>query len=172
VPNEFAWGTTGIANSEYTLINSGADNEVIATGYSTTVGNAAYGVTTPYIGSINGPVRVGIFAGNSLNTGRVTAGATYYGIMEMGGNLFERPVTVGNSTGRAFTGTHGNGLLDATGNADASTWPGINAIGSGLRGGYWGHDVSYVPVSSRGIASEAVSNRRDDCGGRGVRSMP
>ncbi|MCX6162350.1 MAG: SUMF1/EgtB/PvdO family nonheme iron enzyme [Ignavibacteriae bacterium] len=171
VPNEFAWGTTGIANSEYTLINSGADNEVIATGYSTTVGNAAYDVTTPYIGSINGPVRVGIFAGNSLNTGRVTAGATYYGIMEMSGNLWERPVTVGNSTGRAFTGTHGNGLLDATGNANVSTWPAMNALGAGIRGGCWGGS-SALQVSSRNNATGIYNGPDLNIGGRGVRSMP
>ena len=40
------------------------------------------------IGSIDGPLRVGIFAANSLNTGRITAGASYYGIMELSGNLW------------------------------------------------------------------------------------
>ncbi|MCX6161979.1 MAG: SUMF1/EgtB/PvdO family nonheme iron enzyme, partial [Ignavibacteriae bacterium] len=83
VTNEFAWGTTGIASSQYTLNNNGANNENITNNYSTTVGNAA---TWNTIGTgIYGPVRVGIFAGNGLNTGRVSSGATYYGIMEMSG---------------------------------------------------------------------------------------
>ncbi len=172
VPNEYAWGTTGIASSAYTLSNSGLANENIATNYSTTVGNAATAYTTPYGGSINGPVRVGIFAGNGLNTGRVTAGATYYGIMEMTGNLYERSVTVGNPTGRGFTGTNGNGLLDVSGNADASNWPGINAVGSGFRGGSWGPDGTYLQVSDRGRAADTYGGRGNICGGRGVRGAP
>ena len=95
VANEYAWGTTGIAGSVYTISNSGASNEVIATNYSVTVGNALYSTTGT---TINGPARVGIFAGTSGNTGRVTAGATYYGIMEMSDNVCEHPVTVGNAT--------------------------------------------------------------------------
>ena len=172
VPDEYAWGTTGIASSEYTLSNSGLTNENIATNYSTSLGNAASGYTTGV--SINGPVRVGIFAGNGLNTGRVTSGATYYGIMEMTGNLLERPVTVGNSTGRGFTGSNGNGLLDFIGNADASNWPGTTAIGAGFRGGQWGTVTDYLRVSDRRFAAEtnASSFRYSTSGGRGVRSAP
>jgi formylglycine-generating enzyme required for sulfatase activity len=85
VPNEYAWGNTLIASSIYTLSNSGANNENIATNYSTSLGNAAYSLTNS---SFNVPMRVGIFAGNVLNSGRVTSGATYYGIMEMSGNLW------------------------------------------------------------------------------------
>jgi len=170
VPNEYAWGTTGIASSPYTLSNSGLTNENIATNYSTTVGNAA---TWNTIGTgINGPVRVGIFAGNGLNTGRVTSGATYYGIMEMTGNLYERSVTVGNPTGRGFTGTNGNGLLDVIGNADASNWPGINAVGAGFGGGYWGNSATHLRVSVRYYAAYAISSRGDIFGGRGVRGAP
>ena len=170
VPNEYAWGTTGIAISAYTLSNSGLANENIATNYSTTVGNAATWTT---IGTgIYGPVRVGIFAGNGLNTGRVTSGATYYGIMEMTGNLEERPVTVGNPTGRGFTGTNGNGLLDVSGNADASNWPGITAVGAGFRGGYWSTYGTYLRVSDRYFAADADGDRYYFFGGRGVRVAP
>ncbi len=169
VANEYAWGTTGIAGSAYTLSNSGANNEVIATNYSTTVGNAAYLPTIP-AASINGPLRVGIFAGTSGNTGRITAGAAYYGIMEMSGNLWERSVTVGNAAGRLFTSTNGNGLLNATGNADVTTWPGTSITGSGFRGGVWNNNNTYLPVSCRYQASGAYDTRLSYCGGRGVRS--
>ncbi|MCX6160050.1 MAG: hypothetical protein NTV87_01765, partial [Ignavibacteriae bacterium] len=167
VPNEFAWGTTGIASSPYTLSNSGLTNENIAANYSTSLGNAAYYLTTPFSGSINGPVRVGIFAGN---TGRVTSGATYYGIMEMTGNLFERMVIVGNPAGRGFTGTNGNGLLTATGDADALFWPGVSALGSGTGRGDWTGNGPDCRVSGR---SASFSNDRDPSfGGRGVRIAP
>ena len=170
VANEYAWGTSGIASSPYTLTYSGASSEYISTNYSTTLGNALYSST---ISSINGPVRVGIFAGNVNNTNRVTSGSTYYGIMEMSGNVWEREVTVGNPEGRAFTGSNGNGLLDATGNANVLLWPGTNAAGSGLRGGIWGDVNTYLQLSNRRRASYSTgSDRLYDYGGRGVRLAP
>jgi len=171
--NEYAWGTNGIAFNPYTLSNGGTINEAIASNYSLTDGNAAYILTTPLNGSINGPVRGGIFAGTSGNTGRVTAGATYYGIMEMSGNLRERPVSLGNLTGRAFTGTHGNGTLLETGNADASNWPDTNASGAGFRGGAWsGSTAALLAISNRNNASNTADNRSTVYGGRGVRLAP
>jgi hypothetical protein len=172
VANEYAWGTTGIAGSTYTLINNGANDETIATNYSTTVGNAAYTLTTPFQGSINGPLRVGIFAGSPDNAGRVTSGATYYGIMEMSGNLRERPVSVGSPTGRLFTGVHGNGSLDAAGNADALNWPGTDAIGTGFRGANWNLAAPLLRVSDRTNATNTANNRSITYGGRGVRLAP
>jgi hypothetical protein len=172
VPNEYVWGTTGITSSPYSLSNSGATNENIAMNYSTTLGNAAYVLTIPLYGSINGPLRVGIFAGNIGNTGRVTAGATYYGIMEMGGNLCEHFVTLGNPAGRLFTGKHGNGLLNTYGNADVTNWPGANAYGAGFDGGYWYTDAFWLRVSDRYGAASTDANRWNSDGGRGGRTAP
>jgi len=171
VPNEYAWGNTLIASLLYSLSNSGANNENIAANYSTSLGNTAVYNTVGNVGGINGPVRVGIFAGNGLNTGRVSAGATYYGIMEMTGNLYERHVTVGNPTGRAFTGSNGNGLLDADGNANASFWPGINALGTGLRGCSWDYFATSLRVSDRDLAASTNITRYHLYGGRGVRAV-
>ncbi|MCX6165082.1 MAG: hypothetical protein NTU73_09555 [Ignavibacteriae bacterium] len=172
VPNEYAWGTTEVSSSPYSLINSGANNENIATNYSATFGNAAYNLTTPYNGSINGPVRVGIFAGNSGNTGRVTSGATYFGAMEMSGNLLEHFVTVGNPPGRGFTGKHGNGLLDNSGYANVTDWQGSSSYGAGFRGGYWYYYAWYLRVSERSGAAGTDANRYDSDGGRGGRTAP
>lgn len=167
VPNEYAWGNTNLATSAYTISNSGASNEVIATNYDLTYGNAAWGTT------YNQPIRVGIFAGTSGNTGRITAGATYYGIMEMSGNTMERTVTVGNTTGRAFTGTHGDGNLNATGDANASAWPGTDAVGAGSRGGTFQESIStYLRVSNRYYASFSYGVRHSYHCGRGVRNAP
>jgi hypothetical protein len=166
VANEYAWGTAGVAGSLYTLSNSGTNNEEIATNYSTSDGNSLYAATN----GIGGPVRVGIFAGTGGNTGRVTAGATYYGIMEMNGNLWERPVTVGNASGRAFTGAHGNGALAADGNIDAPYWPGYDAIGAGLRGCSYNNDASSLRLSDRYLATIPHNNRYYAFGGRGVRT--
>lgn len=168
VANEYAWGTTGIASSYYEVINSGATDEVITTNYSTTLGNAQYSFTNPFH-PLAVPARVGIFADNSNNTGRVTAGATYYGIMEMSGNLVELCVTVSNAAGRSFTGNHGNGLLDATGNPDPTMWPGT----CGGRGGNTVDMSNSIRVSDRAFAAASYStNRSSNVGGRGVRTAP
>lgn len=169
VANEFAWGTIGIASSAYTLSNANNINETIASNYSTTLGNAFYSNT---VGTIAGPGRVGVFSGVSGNTGRVTAGATYYGCMEMSGNLFERTVTLGNSTGRSFNGTHGDGKLNNNGDANCSTWPGTDAIGSGFKGGKYNGSSNLLRVSDRTDAATPWTTTTGHYGGRGIRTAP
>lgn len=156
VPNEFAWGSTSIVNAT-SYINSGANNEVAS--------NLASGANCA--GNWYGPIRVGSFA--SAASSRQSAGATYYGITDMTGNMEETTITVGNATGRAFTGTHGNGLLSTIGNGDQTTWTG--SVGNGWRGGtYWSGNLQ---VSNRYYSVYDYGNNRNYIsGGRGVRTMP
>jgi formylglycine-generating enzyme required for sulfatase activity len=133
------------------------------------LGNSNHSSTS---GTVTGPLRGGLYAANASNTGRVTAGATYYGIMEMSGNLWERVITVGNATGRAFTGLHGDGGLDASGNANASYWPATDCVGAGFRGGDWTNGVTSMRVSDRNAAMYSVLYRDYHVGGRGVRTAP
>ncbi len=175
VANEYAWGTANVAGSAYTLDNAGAANEGIATNYSTTAGNASSSTTD---GAIDGPLRVGIFASHGSNTGRITSGASYYGIMELSGNLWERPVTIGNATGRAFTGVHGDGVLSANGHANQTAWPGLSsgqvtgATGSGFRGGDWNDIATIMRASFRSRAALTSTGRDGSYGFRGVRVVP
>ncbi len=175
VANEYAWGTATVAGNAYTLENDNATNEGIASNYSTSTGNASYDITD---GSIDGPLRVGIFAANADNQGRITAGASYYGIMELSGNLWERAVTVGNATGRDFTGLHGNGALSTNGHANETAWPGLTsgevtgATGSGFRGGSWYDTASSMRVSDRANAAVTHSGRHRTYGFRAVRVAP
>ncbi len=180
VANEFAWGTEGIAGSAYTIANPGAANEDIATNFSTAlgVGNAYYSTTN--FGSEQGPIRVGIFAGNINNTAdqRVRSGAGFYGVMELTGNLAERPVTIGNATGRSFTGTIGDGTLSTSGNATNGDWPGFSsgevtgALGSGFRGGGWPLVSNDVRVSLRSNAAFTDITGEVFYGFRCVRQVP
>jgi len=112
VDGEYAWGNDNIANWTYTLSNDGTPSATITNPASDPMGNASCMYTD---GSIEGPLRCGIFA-TSAST-RAEAGASYYGIMELSGNLIEHCVTVANSEGRSFQGRHGDGLLDSNGDA-------------------------------------------------------
>lgn len=167
--NEYPWGTAALAESAYTLANGGASNEGIATNYSSASGNAIYSSTS---GVINGPLRVGIFAANGSNSGRVTAGAGYYGVMELGGNVLERAVSVGEVEGRSFTGLHGNGTLAGNGDPNVTAWPGpTGSLGVGQRGGHWNNSPSFMRTSDRWDGS-GISGRVYTTGGRGVRTAP
>jgi formylglycine-generating enzyme required for sulfatase activity len=165
VPNEYAWGTTYIATSNYTLSNAGAANEGIAVNYSTE-GNALITITSF---NINGPIRAGIFAANVSNTGRVTAGAGYFGIMELSGNLSETLVSLGKSQGRLYTGLHGDGVIKANGEYNTSDWL---PTGIGIRGGNWNGSLGNGQVSDRDWATIGAPNRDSRYGGRGVRLAP
>jgi formylglycine-generating enzyme required for sulfatase activity len=160
VPNEYAWGNISIT-AVTVITNDGFANEV-----ATNPGaNANYG-------NNYGSIRVGIFAQAATN--RQTSGASYYGAMELSGNIMEKVVTVGNATGRIFSGINGDGILDATGNANTINWPGINTIGIGIRGGSLFAPADNLRVSDRVNASSDlnITTRRDDAGCRGGRIAP
>lgn len=188
VPNEFAWGTpdvqgynsaTGtLTNIHYKLTNAGTANEYVDTNYSLSAGNAIWGATTlqnPYYYI----TRAGAFAGSPSNSGRVTAGATYYGIMEMSGNMVEQLITMGYPEGRAFTSRPGDGKLDANGRTDEN-WPNrTNNIwqGSGFKGGYYQTLIpSDLMVSDRTYVADNLhflgGTFYPGTGGRGVRTAP
>jgi len=100
--------------------------------------------------------------------------------MDLTGNVNEPTVTLGNSAGRAFTGTHGDGVLTTTasfeGNATNTDWPGINATtargvtassGNMIRGGNYNSSDGFF-VSER--SSTTCSTRA--CGIRLGRTAP
>lgn len=171
VKNEYAWGTAEITTSSYKLQKTDKKDEFIEN--DTFPGNASYAISSK---NYNAPIRVGIFAKDS--TTRQQSGATYYGIMEMTGNLYERVVTLGNETGRLFAGDHGDGALTEEGFADVENWPGlvegkvINAQGSGLRGGYWYLKTEYLGVSVRDFAAFGSDSKAHSHGFRAVRFSP
>jgi formylglycine-generating enzyme required for sulfatase activity len=162
VANEYAWGSSSITGATG-ISNAGLTNETASNAGANCAYNNAAGV--------QGPMRVGNF-GQGVNT-RTGVGASYYGIMDLSGNLSEHPVTVGKAEGRAFTGVNGNGVLTSSGDADASNWPNTTATGAGFRGGGWNSSsADYLRVSDRNYAAYTDNNRNKNYGGRGVRTAP
>jgi len=157
IPNEYPWGSTS-ATILTGIANDGFTNEVgTNTGANININN----------GYAIGPIRTGLFA--SSTTSRTNSGAGYYGNMELGGNLWERVVTLGNSTGRDFSGNHGNGSLLTSGASDVSGWP--VAAGSGWKGGTFDIAAANANTSDRSQAAVGSNSRSGVIGGRGVRSI-
>ena len=115
-------------------------------------------------------MRVGAFAKTSSS--RISSGASYYGAMEMTGNLWEITVTSANIQGRNFSGLHGDGVLTFDGDQNVSNWPNYSTgLGSGMRGGGWGYQNPDLQVSDRSEATVVNGSRGSYFGGRGVRSV-
>lgn len=174
VDEEYAWGTTDLTGTT-SISNSGQTSEV--------AGQTGNGLAN-YNNAVGGPLRVGSSA-TASTTIRKQAGASFYGILNLSGNVWEHVVTVGNTAGRSFAGTHGDGVLTTTssyeGNATNVDWPGIDstsdargvtgATGSGFRGSAWDETTTrYLQVSNREYAGDDDNTRRSDTGGRLVRT--
>ncbi len=181
VSGEYAWESTTILGAT-SITNSGAANEVSGTSGSNCVYNNS--------GGVQGPMRVGNFSQSGTN--QVQAGAGFYGVMDLTGNLFEDMISVGSVAGRSFTGLQGNGALNTAGDADVDHWPGINGnstlsspngtyggttgctgyAGFGFNGSSW-NDATWLTVSGRAYRGSWSSTTRDNRnGGRAVKTAP
>jgi formylglycine-generating enzyme required for sulfatase activity len=158
VAGEYAWGSTSITKT------TGLDQDGTADETPTLeTANCVYGSAA----SVPGPVRAGAFA--RASTGRRDAGASYWGIMELSGNVWERVITVGRPEGRVFTGVHGTGSWDFP----ATGWWISDSKAYGVRGGAWNSAYnSFNSVSDRSYASVENINRSLSYGWRAVRTAP
>ncbi|CAA6806287.1 MAG: Unknown protein [uncultured Aureispira sp.] len=172
VASEFAWGTNIITDAN-TLVNDGtateqSSNPIVAGG-----GIANYNNNT-----VLGPLRCGFAA--KAATSRLTAGSSYYGVMEMSGNVWETTVSNRHATAVAYTGNVGDGTITVSpvpGYADQASWPtptaaitsSTAALARGIRGGAWSRAAVYLQVSNRTYINSRDARRINDYGGRGVR---
>ncbi|MBX3102963.1 MAG: hypothetical protein KF690_10680, partial [Bacteroidetes bacterium] len=152
IPGEYAWGNSTITAG--TIIGSAENGTEV---FLNPGANCNYGGVT-FSGSGDGcygPVRAGVFA-KPTSTGRVESGASYFGIMEMSGNLWEFVVPV-SANASGMSRTFGDGSLTAAGDHNTATWPAANvATGAncnatvGLKGGSWENAAgAELQVSSR-----------------------
>jgi len=182
VQDEYAWGNAEIGDDQYYVFDAGFNTEYINNPQANPKGNAIYEATVNSLNNLDGPVRNGIFATASSN--RIKSGGSFYGVMELSGNLRERVITTANIQGRNFSydGPSPNNNLDNTGFAYyAENWPGatgvnntingtVPAIGLIYRGGSWNDEYSLLTISDRSATIIGNNTNRDPYTGiRGCR---
>ncbi len=155
---EYAWNTNSGVNrlsGLYELSYQGDQREQ-AVSYMKNVNS---GTTN----SINGPVRCGLFATSATN--QTQAGATYWGVMEMSGNLKELCANVNYTTlngGSCGTGVYNANLWDKTANKYGVRGGGFSSADSSLRTSDRTEVMNYFT---------AITQRDSTVGFRGVYSL-
>ena len=169
---EYPWGTTDINFVAPNLVlNELKPNEK----YNTAI-NGLCNIIFISAGSqttFNGPLKVGFSASNT--SGRASAGASYYGNMELAGNVGDMVVNT-SVNGVTYTGLLGDGDLLPNGNSNVLNWPSATSGGIGTKGGaynnypggFTGSGAIYARVSDRSLITSTVTSR-GSIGGRGVR---
>ncbi len=155
---EYAWNTNNGVNrlSSLSDLNFRGDEREQALSY---LKNVNSGTTN----SINGPVRCGLFATSATN--QTQAGATYWAVMEMSGNLKELCANVN------YTNLDGSSC--GTGVYNANLWD-KTATKYGVRGGGFSSPDSLLRTSDRTEVMNyftTITQRDSTVGFRGVYSL-
>lgn len=173
VANEKAWGTSLLTDGS-TVVNDDLGNEGVS---DIILAGSGLVNCTQTSNQPVGPLRCG-FAAKAATT-RLEAGATFYGVMEMSGNVFEF-VTGVSGAGTNFVGSaHGDGNLQFTPNeglSDVTGWINQTVIinvaagaGASYRGGGFNNAAAELSVSSRNYCNNNWGGKTTASGGRGVR---
>jgi len=163
VLNEYAWGTTdvNVPDVYWAKQNRGTKEEVLNT--------APLGLSNI---QTNWVWRVGIAATSSSD--RVHAGATYYGILDMTGNMYERCVG-GLYDYSNFTTTNGDGNITSEAFANVVGWPMASDLGTTesyyIKRGASTNRWESAQLSNRQLYNWGDTNKNIALGGRGVRSF-
>ncbi|MEO1437883.1 MAG: SUMF1/EgtB/PvdO family nonheme iron enzyme, partial [Bacteroidota bacterium] len=162
----FASGSPSVFDGGiYTIDNDGSANAII-TNHGENITNMTYFITDQ-----GGPDRVGIHAASSVNNTREETGGSYYGIMELSGNVYERLIGIGTPINRAYDGSHGDGELTGSGFHNVVSWPANGSEGAhSYRGGSWANDVGFCRIADRNSACILNSVTNGRIGIRGGRS--
>ena len=171
---ESPWGldVTSTANYSYvvSVLNAGKANEVPTNLGATGLFHGSPN-TSP---SLYGPRRVGSTYGPSTN--RVQAGSSYYGVADMGGNVWEVVAAITNASSDYLQRTDlGDGIMNTSGqtNGFPTSWP-TSMMGGDMstqyyayRGGSWRGSNQEAKISQRYYYSDGWDAMT--MGGRGGR---
>ena len=162
LPGGFAWGTDQAIDAN-SVVDDGTPTEGVQEKATAQAGLASHGYMGP-----QGPLRVG-FGGNA-SSDRLQIGGSYYGVLELSGNLWEQCVNV-ELTALDFQGKPGDGSLSTNGMANEMLWPVTDGVGH--RGGALNSGIVApyrdLAISDRFYAGLFPSFRRNTAGGRGGR---
>lgn len=158
---EFAWGNVSIVRA-VTISGVEDGTETITTANANTV--ASFTTFNGPGDDGQGPLRVGIFAKAGTTT-RVETGGSYFGVMELSGNVQEMYAATpcGIAGAPCENGlSAGDGVLDAAGAHNEATWPSSAAPGTGTsahiirRGGSW---ATSTCATATATCHQELSNR-------------
>ncbi len=164
---EYAWGSNILLQATAGALNNAGQSSETSTAAGS--GLCAYGSNN----SAHGPLRCGFAA--TATTNRIQSGGSYYGVMDMTGNVAEQCLGGYNFNYSAFTTANGDGIVaTTTGVANTAGWPATGGGPGGgiVRGGDWfSPSTAYLQTSDRAFMTDN-SNQVPDyrVGGRGVRS--
>lgn len=161
---EYAWNAVSLTQAISSSLNNPGDASETATASGN--GLCVYGSSS----TANGPLRCGFAAGAATN--KAQAGGSWWGVMEMSGNVWEQCIGGYSFNYSTFTTACGDGSLTAAGAANTANWPpaGGGNFGGVLRGG--GHDsgANTCRISENGTMTyNGNQGRVQSIGGRGVR---
>lgn len=167
IPGEFAWGTPNVIDAN-TALYDGFPNETVQEQATSTAGLANHG----YFG-LNGPLRGGFAA--TQNSTKIQAGASYFGVFELSGNVWEVTISAARNDAVGFDGDqHGDGILTNEGDANVPTWPNHNGVmyrgGASLSGIGAVGTYRDLAISDRYYLELIPNERKSTTGGRGGRS--
>jgi len=186
VPYEYIWGSANQITQAHSgaLFNAGTPSEISQT--------SGPGLAAFWGGASAGPLRVGFSATSSTN--RLTSGSSFYGVQNLGGNVYEIVWGGRNYSGNGYNLTYydlGDGELSSGGSYNVNNWSiydGYYHSGGGryiwrfeLRGGAYNSSATELRTSDRsvnngddghyyyGYGNTPHESRNSTYGGRGVR---
>lgn len=141
VDRDYPWGTASrLLAHRLTNANTVAETKLDANANLFAGGEPSAlqnGILYPYA-----PLRCGALGGETSD--QFQSGASYYGVMDMAGNAFERcicviqaqPIGSAHADSLKFNAVHGDGLLNPDGTANTTNWPypSANSYGGGALG--------------------------------------
>lgn len=175
IKEEFAWGSSRIGRVFHFDGADGSGMEKPIPQVPGSLCNCNYGTdiapfekefkTVPDNPGWIGPVSVGLYENGEKLPGyteRECTGASYYGIMDLCGNVWENLVSAGRQEGRAYLPIAGNGELDDDGFHTMKEWPDSKTgVGIGVRGGVFVSPTpDYLCISLRVFAAHTKNDKR------------
>ena len=122
VPEEYPWGTAVTYVFCYGTAGQALNPDTPSETHQVAMPNLTAGILNAQIGYGGGRVyRVGFAAKTTTN--RISAGAGYYGNLDLSGNATETVISVCTSEGLAFRAIPGDGNISSTGYYNQPYWP-------------------------------------------------